>query len=345
MDFINSDCKLSQNIYVIDTNIFLNNPYILNIFDGELDLIIIPQKVIDELDGLKKNQKEKNNAYNSICSIDSKKNLKNIIISPSFTNELPIDLNKNQPDNIILSIALKYNSMLLTNDRGLKVKAEFLNLIVFDSIEIHEHKTKLIKPVDVILQKKLVVHIKENDIKSIKDIINNKNIDINYLDEFGITPLIYAVKFKRYEIVEILTKIDDINIDKVDTSKLNMTPFSYATQKKDIKMMDILYKHGAKVYLGVEGKNKGNTPLLIAAWDGCLDCIKYIIDTNQVSINSSDNNGFTALIKACIKGHKDIVEYLLSNKADIKIRDKKNKNALDYATEFNYTEIINLLKS
>ena len=44
---------------------------------------------------------------------------------------LPIDFNKKSPDNMILTVALKYvseNPILLTSDNGLQVKAKGLGI-------------------------------------------------------------------------------------------------------------------------------------------------------------------------------------------------------------------------
>ena len=44
---------------------------------------------------------------------------------------LPIDFNKKSPDNLILSVALKYkseNPILLTSDNGLQIKAKGLGV-------------------------------------------------------------------------------------------------------------------------------------------------------------------------------------------------------------------------
>ena len=47
------------------------------------------------------------------------------------TNLLPIDFNPRSPDNLILSVALKYkddNPMLLTSDNGLQIKCKGLGI-------------------------------------------------------------------------------------------------------------------------------------------------------------------------------------------------------------------------
>ncbi|MCI2230286.1 PIN domain-containing protein [Polaribacter sp. MSW13] len=115
---------------IIDTNILLEEPKIVDII-GPLQNIIISLKVIDELDGLKNNSKTKEKAQEAIRQIHKHQKKRNVIIDTSTVDNLPDDLNRKSPDNMILSVALHYqkrNAILLTNDKGLQIKAEKLQI-------------------------------------------------------------------------------------------------------------------------------------------------------------------------------------------------------------------------
>ena len=93
-------------------------------------------KVIDELDYLKvslKTAEGKKSAENALRyinrNIDSKD--RTIKLKVSDTSLLPEDFNKKSPDNMILSVALKFkgdNPILLTPDNGLQAKAKVLGI-------------------------------------------------------------------------------------------------------------------------------------------------------------------------------------------------------------------------
>ena len=51
------------------------------------------------------------------------------------------------------------------------------------------------------------------------------------------------------------------------------------------------------------------------------------------------------MIYASWNGYKEIVEYLVSKGADLNIKDKKGKKAIDYAIENNNTENKNILEN
>ena len=115
---------------IIDTNILIEEPKIIDLI-GPLQNIIFSGKVIDELDGLKNRRETKEKAQEAIREIRKYQKNKNVSFNTSKVDNLPDDFNKKSPDNMILSVALQYkkkNPILLTNDKGLQIKAEMLEI-------------------------------------------------------------------------------------------------------------------------------------------------------------------------------------------------------------------------
>ena len=115
---------------IIDTNILIEEPKIIDVI-GSLQNIIFSAKVIDELDSLKNRSETKEKAQDAIREIRKHQKKKNISFNTSKVYNLPDDLDKKSPDNMILSVALQYqkrNPILLTNDKGLQIKAEMLEI-------------------------------------------------------------------------------------------------------------------------------------------------------------------------------------------------------------------------
>jgi len=120
-----------QYTYVIDTNVFVNCPDIIARI-GRHHKIVIPAKVLEELDKLKLKP-----------SIDiSKLSLAVKNIGSAFTNQyssmedadtslIPSGFDKNNPDCMILSVALKHKNeqaVLLTSDNLLQTRAKGLGI-------------------------------------------------------------------------------------------------------------------------------------------------------------------------------------------------------------------------
>ena len=127
---VRSDSK--RNIYIIDTNVFVNYPDIISKIDSKYS-VVLSAKVIDELDKLKikLSNEEKRNVETALRLINKAMDNENVSMELSNPDLLPDDFNKKSPDNNILTVALKFaneNPILLTSDNGLQVKAKGLKI-------------------------------------------------------------------------------------------------------------------------------------------------------------------------------------------------------------------------
>lgn len=120
---------VKENYYIIDTNVFVNYPDIISKINENYP-IILPAKVTDELDKMKikLSDEGKRNAEKAL-RILNKETRHKIIYEMADTALLPADFDKHSPDNMIISIALKYknqNPIMLTSDNGLQLKSKIL---------------------------------------------------------------------------------------------------------------------------------------------------------------------------------------------------------------------------
>ena len=121
-----------HNFYIIDTNVFVNCPDIILKIDKQYP-IILAAKVVDELDKMKikLDTRGKKNAEDAIRSINRQMEKRDIRMELADVSLLPGDFDKRSPDNMILSVALKYkadNPILPTSDNGLQLKAKGLGI-------------------------------------------------------------------------------------------------------------------------------------------------------------------------------------------------------------------------
>jgi ankyrin repeat protein len=86
----------------------------------------------------------------------------------------------------------------------------------------------------------------------------------------------------------------------------------------------------------------GYTPLECAAEKGHKDVVEYLL-ANKADVNAKSDNGWTALHAAAYHGHKDVVEVLLSNKADIGAKDLDGYTPLHLAAGGGHKDIVELL--
>ena len=181
---------------------------------------------------------------------------------------------------------------------------------------------------DVVKSIEFFALVQANKLIEVKAFDLNK-VDINLHDpDSGFTPLIVATRNRNLEMIKFLSGLPNIDMDKRDKYKYHFSAIHHATQLKDLSVIKLLLDYHADVDLGSSGKNAGNTPLMIAAWSGFKDGVAFLLE-NGACANQQDSNGYTALIKACIKNNIDIIN-LLIGEADKQIRSRENKKAVDY---------------
>ena len=132
--------SIKETVYVIDTNVFLDCPNILDKIPSNCKIGLTP-KIIDEIDGNKKKSEDlKRKATQAQKNIYSKSKDGNQIIYKEPNLKLLHGLNGANPDNKILALALTlkkegFEPILLTSDWGLLTSAS-LNKV--NTLELNE---------------------------------------------------------------------------------------------------------------------------------------------------------------------------------------------------------------
>lgn len=127
-------CPTQSKVYVIDTNVFVNCPYILSNMSSN-DTVILSAKVVDELDNLKYKleKKQLRNVQKALKNINAAFDNGNVHMEMSDIKLLPRDFDRNNPDNNILSVVLRHKAeypTLITSDNGLQLKAKGIGVRV-----------------------------------------------------------------------------------------------------------------------------------------------------------------------------------------------------------------------
>jgi hypothetical protein len=85
------------------------------------------------------------------------------------------------------------------------------------------------------------------------------------------------------------------------------------------------------------------TDVHLAAEQGDLEKVKALLETNPDLATSKDKSGITPLHLAAYRGHKNIVELLLSKGADLNAKMKGGQTPLHAALEKGQKEVVELL--
>lgn len=351
-----------DKVVVTDTSALLKNDQLLDELSKEYSWVIVPDIVLNELDGIK-NHGERPLATKAWRIIQSNTNHAkdkggNIITRPYLGNE--VDVNNDQRIIAIAQAASdEFNCEvdIITYDTGFSarlsgtdgsVKALFLlnylatkqNLVNMDSLmKLNKYYANSYDDVE----EKLGITIPKGDD------INAYLPPVDSRDMAGYTLIISAVRNNRATFEQRKEKIrwliaHGADVNKRDCVKYYFPPLSHAIQKNDYDMfLFLLHECKANPNVGsrnphdagkIRQKNDGNMPLMIAAWSGRARFVKELCADDRTSLNQQDGNGFTALIKACYWGDQKCRDILIEAGADQKIVDRDGFTAQERYDEF-----------
>jgi len=114
--------------------------------------------------------------------------------------------------------------------------------------------------------------------------------------------------------------------------------FASAATTGSVHRMQLLHLAGANV----NARGAGGPPLLLAAGEGRLNAVRYLLDEGA-DVNLRGANGSTALAEATYYGHETIIKELLLRGADMNAISVDG-TPLDIATGRNNLAVIDLLK-
>jgi transcriptional regulator with XRE-family HTH domain/ankyrin repeat protein len=345
-----------KRVVVVDTSVLVKRPAIVREIVEKFDEVIIPQVVIDELNNQKDNAKpwlKRQSALIMHFIDDIKSKNKHCLILPT----LPQRINEKN-DVQIAKIAIERSMKnfcdkvyVFANDIWFPflVKEKRSNLFL---LNYTDYKTQFLDNEDFYNPEKtqeFMSLLKNKEWKQVQSMVYDPEIDINYVDpETGYTPLIQAIRSRNIETIHYLMEKykTHIDLDCHDNYKYKFTPLLHTSQMGNLEMMKLLVDGGADIDVGSKGDNNGNTPLMVSAWHGFYEGVKYLIDQGACLNQQDGKNGFTALMKACIRGYFEIVSLLIDG-TDIHIRSRiDNKKAYEYINpnKKNSVDLYNLFK-
>ena len=128
----------------------------------------------------------------------------------------------------------------------------------------------------------------------------------------------------------------------VQTKILGETPLYIACMNGHVEVVKLLLsKEG--IYINKPTKI-GETPLYIACMKGYVEVVKLLLDRDDIDVNQSPSIGETPLYIACTVGHTAVVKLLLDrDDIDVNTSRQNGMTPLKIATKNKHTEIAKLL--
>ncbi|NTW68149.1 MAG: hypothetical protein HGB21_17840, partial [Nitrospirae bacterium] len=155
------------------------------------------------------------------------------------------------------------------------------------------------------------------------------------LNEYGETPLFYAVKQRKPDLVDILlSKGADVNAPNPRSGE---TPLIAAIRNNDEPMVKRLLATGARPD---QADNEGTTPLQWAIRKSKLTLVKTV--TSEVGTGKVSGQP-AAILEASAFGQNEALEYLLSIGSPVNARSARGETPLILAARFGHSETVRML--
>lgn len=335
--------KRAEKIAIPDLKVLFANPRIIDSLNEEYNKVVIPDFVLKELDEIKyRNEAISKKAWQIkngiilnekiICKeylgTEDKIENKMMELAKAVLNEFGVEEIHIYTDEIRNTsyTKLKGNDRIKIFDLSdyASTKNDLLNMDELDRVNaLYLENYDDVAHID---SKLATAYLRDGNTLITSAIYSNKPVDL--------------VKKK---IIWLMRNGADIN-QRVNCNNY-FPPLTIAIQKNRYELFSFLLNEckanpnaGSRNPSGKGNfltSNDGNMPLMVAAFHGREQFVKDLCNNPITSINQQDANGYTALMKAAMRGYINCVNILLDNNADKKIVDR-NGHDFDYWVNYYY---------
>ena len=175
-----------------------------------------------------------------------------------------------------------------------------------------------------------------NNARGVKKALDS-GMSPNVSDNRGNSALALAISEKSTDVAKLL-----INSPSIDLARPNLageTPLMMAAYNGSYDLVTYLVTQRS-----VEVNHPGWSALHYASTNGHLEIVRFLLD-NGAYVDPESPNGTTALMMAARGGHIQIVKLLIDRGANISNTNQLNLSVIDFALANNQTEIADGLKS
>ncbi|XP_067654233.1 uncharacterized protein [Haliotis asinina] len=178
------------------------------------------------------------------------------------------------------------------------------------------------------------------DLETVKRILAEGDVDINYRGWYSRTPVMWAAWRGHRDVVEFLVG-RGADVSLVDRDGDNV--LHLACRGGDLETVKLILSMNV-----VDINSRGwysKTPVMAAAWHRRRDVVEFLVGRGA-DVSLVDRDGDNVLHLACRGGDLETVKLILSmNVVDINARNNDGKTAADWARDLGHQRMLDLLVS
>ncbi|XP_067669900.1 ankyrin repeat domain-containing protein 50-like [Haliotis asinina] len=176
--------------------------------------------------------------------------------------------------------------------------------------------------------------------KNVVEVLKNEGADLSLVDNDGNNILHMACIGGHPEVLKFVLSLNIVDINS--KGQHQQTPVRMVDIRKHRPVFDLLVSKGADLS---QVDDKGENILHVACLEGHLDLVKDIVTNDRVDVNSRGRYGRTPVMKAAEKGHMDVLNLLISKGGDVTLTDDNDNNILHVACIGGHVEMVELVIS
>jgi ankyrin repeat protein/protein-tyrosine phosphatase len=188
------------------------------------------------------------------------------------------------------------------------------------------------------LKSKLMEATMKEQYDNVENILS-KRVDVNFLDSFGKTPLIYSLEMKNIQLTSLILSEPTVDINQTDangqTPLIVLSKIPPSGSELEMNMIKILRKLILdSELLKVNAKDEGgNTALHYATANGDYTLAETLISRNG-DVNMLNSTGFNPIHLAALQDNVKIILLFLKNGALLMIPTADGKLPADLTNDF-----------